>query len=98
MYNLEEQFMNLSNKQIKRMIQSRIEKYSVASELLEPLEIILQRNSGHPKIQARADKQSKIMNDIDSWFSAAYFLFSAELWDEMADNWAFSYEVLSGEA
>lgn len=86
MYNLDEQFSNLSTKQIEKMIKSRINKYHQASESLEPLEIILQRNSDYPKIQARVDNIKSVMFDIDDWMSAAHILFSKKCWDNMVDN------------
>ena len=97
MYNLDEQFSNLTINQITKMVKLRIKKESELSAMVTNLEIKQENCSNddrYYKLESKIEKLQNKMQNYAEWLSAAKVLFSESLWNQMVENneiWA--YEV-----
>ena len=80
MYNLDEQFMTKSVKQITNMVRSRIEKDRAATETIAEWGDYVDM---HPKYERMVKEARAIEADVMAWMQAAEVLFSAEKWDDI---------------
>ena len=95
MYNLDEQFSNLTTKQITKMVELRIKKESELSEMVTSLEIKqgnCSNDDRYDQLQGKIEKLETKMEDYAEWLNAAKALVSEPLWNKMVDNdqtWAY---------
>lgn len=84
MYNLDEQLMTKSVKQVTKMIGLRNKKDVEATQIIEDYDCYPYNDI--PKYKTMVRNAYKAQEAASAWIDAAYPLFGAELWDQMVGD------------